>query len=72
MCVCVCGGGGEVIMTIHIILHFLRACSIVWPVQPVPTLQKTGEGDWIHSRIRNSPSSEQLPACYSIGPLQER
>ena len=51
--------------------HFLRACSIVWLVQPVSTLQKMGKRDRVHSGIRNSPSSEKLPAGHSIGPLQE-
>ena len=54
------------------IIHFLRACSIVWPVQSVPILQKFGKGNWIHSRVGNLPPSEKLPTCYSIGPLQRR
>ena len=54
------------------IIHFLRACSIFWLVQSVPTLQKAWKRDWVHSRIRNLPSSEKLPARYTIGPLQRR
>ena len=70
-CVCMCmyGEGGHLPHTCS--LHFLRACSIVWLVQPVSTPQKVGKGDWVHSRIRNSPSSEKLPAGHSIGPLRE-
>ena len=37
----------------------------------MPTLQKTWKGDWVHSRIRNLPSSEKLPAGYTIGPLKK-
>ena len=74
MCVCVCVFKGELI-TFHLphtfSLHFLRASSIVWLVQPVSTLQKVGKGDRVHSGIRNSPSSEKLPAGHSIGPLRE-
>ena len=67
--ICVCQWG-RCLLTHTSSLHFLRACSIVWLVQSVPTLQKMRKGDWVHSGIRNSPSSENLPACHSIGPLQ--
>ena len=54
------------------IIHFLRACSISWLVQSVSTPQKTRKGDWVHSRVGNLPSSEKLPAGYTIRPLQRR
>ena len=52
-------------------IPFLTACSIVWLFQSVPALQKTGKRDRVHSRIGNSSSSEKLPTCYPIGPLQK-
>ena len=79
MCVCVCVGmracvRGCVCVCVGVdvcILHVLRACSINWFVQSVSTLKKTGEGDWVHSRIRNLASSEELPACHTIRPLHK-
>jgi len=68
MHVCVCVSPVEE-QCWHIIL-LLRARSIVWLVQSVPTLQKFGKGNWIHSRVGNLASSKKLPTCYSIGPLQ--
>ena len=60
------------VSAVQAIIHFLRARRIVWLVQSVPTLQKFGKGDWVHSRVGNLSSSEKLPASYSIGPLQRR
>ena len=79
VCVCACMHVQCIVFSVSAVqeqcwhnIHFLRACSIVWLVQSVPTLQKTRKGDWVHSRVGNLPSSEKLPACYSIGPLQTR
>ena len=56
---------------VYCFLQVLIASSIPWFVELEPILQKIGEGDWVHSRVGNPPSSEKLPACHTIGPLQK-